>query len=374
MPLSGIRELPSNGFRTTSPFSEVTRVLSRQWENLQVLTNPYTSLVQPLKLTNLPGAGSIMHHLTAQGGSLAPLFKRAIMMSPAFEPLYDPGRLQTQYQTFEVKAGCKGLGLSCLRTKSSGVLQAANLGTVLDSPYGTFGYGPAVDNSFVRDLAGLELAKGNYFKDIPILLGHTSNEGFLFADPTKVFNDQVDALLRENFPNGTAQTYKDIEAQYPEPNLFGPFISNYDRLSTLIGEWVVTCNTRYLAKAYPGKAWGYQFSIPPGIHAFDLILAFWRTDLNIGQVLQVDLDIDFLTQKNLATGFQSYITSFVRSGDPNTYREQGSLPPTKEFPKAVVGDRVTVLDVNVLGYSTVADPDTPKARCDYWQSGSWTGR
>lgn len=320
------------------------------------------------------GAGSIMHHLTAQSGTLAPLFKRAILMSPAFEPLYDPGSLETQYQTFETKAGCKGLGLACLRTKSSAVLQAANVGTVITSPYGTFGYGPAIDNSFVKDLPGLELAKGNYAKDVAVLLGHTSNEGILFTDPTKILNSQVDALLKQNFPNGTVSTYAAIKNLYPDPSLFGTFQTNFQRLSALIGEWVVTCNTRFLAAAYPGKAWGYQFSVPPGIHAFDLILAFWRTDLNIGQVLQVDIDVDFLTQKNLATGFQSYLTSFVRSGDPNTYRESGSLPPTKTFPLAAVGDFVTVLDVNVLGYNSISDPDTPKTRCAYWQSGAWMGR
>lgn len=320
------------------------------------------------------GAGSIMHHLTAQSGTLTPLFKRAILMSPAFEPLYDSGRLETQYQTFEVKAGCKGLGLACLRTKSSDILQSANLATVLTSPYGTFGYGPGIDGSFVKDLPGLELAKGNYFKDVSVLLGHTSNEGILFTDPTKILNSQVDALLKQNFPNATASIYTTIETLYPEPSLFGTFQTNFARLSTLIGEWVVSCNTRYLATAYAGRAWGYQFSVPPGIHAFDLILAFWRTDLDIGQVLQVDVDVDFLTQKNLATGFQSYITSFVRSGDPNTFRESGSLPPTQAFPLAAVGEGVTVLDVNVLGYTVVSDPDTPRDRCAYWQSGAWTGR
>ncbi|KAH8152829.1 uncharacterized protein LAJ45_03055 [Morchella importuna] len=320
------------------------------------------------------GAGSIMHHLTAQGGTLTPQFKRAILMSPAFEPLYDPGRLEKQYQTFEVKAGCKGLGLACLRTVSSDVLQAANVATVYDSPYGTFGYGPAVDNDFVRDLPGIELASGNYYKDVTIMLGHTSNEGFLFADPTKILNSQIDALLKDNFPNATTQNLADLETLYPEPSLFGTFLTNYARLSAIIGEWVVTCNFRYLAQAFPTKSWGYQFSVPPGIHGFDLILAFWRSDLNIGQVLQVDFDLDFVTQKNLATGFQSYITSFVRSGDPNTYKESGSVPPTATFPVTNAGDTVKVLDVNISGYSTINDPDMDKTRCAYWQSGAWTGR
>lgn len=316
-----------------------------------------------------------MHHLTAQSGTLTPLFKRAILMSPAFAPLFEPKRLNAQYQTFENKAGCKGLGLSCLRGKSSAVLQAANLGTALESPYGQFGYGPAVDNGFVKDLPSIELAKGNYFKDVSVLLGHVSNEGLIFTDPFAIFNSQVDDLIKLNFPQADAKILKDIETQYPEPGLFSTFLTNFDRVSTLIGEYVVSCNTRFLAAAYPNKAWAYRFSVPPGVHGFDLIFAFWRADLNIGQLLQFDFDIDFITQKNLATGFQSYITSFVRTGDPNTFREIGSLPPTQSFPKAALGENgVTMLDVNLFGYSTVTDPDTPRGRCSYWQSGSWTGR
>jgi carboxylesterase type B len=34
------------------------------------------------------GGGSIMHHITANGGKSAPAFKRAILQSPAFMPQY----------------------------------------------------------------------------------------------------------------------------------------------------------------------------------------------------------------------------------------------------------------------------------------------
>lgn len=106
------------------------------------------------------GAGSIMHHLVAEGGTLNPMFKRAIMQSPAFEPLYDNGRLEKQFQVYALEAGCPGQDLTCLRAASSEALQRANKGTILDSPYGTFGYGPGVDGTFIRDLPSMELAKG----------------------------------------------------------------------------------------------------------------------------------------------------------------------------------------------------------------------
>lgn len=36
------------------------------------------------------GGSSIMHHITAKGGTITPIFKQAIIQSPAFLPQYRP--------------------------------------------------------------------------------------------------------------------------------------------------------------------------------------------------------------------------------------------------------------------------------------------
>ncbi|RPA91844.1 alpha/beta-hydrolase [Choiromyces venosus 120613-1] len=301
------------------------------------------------------GAGSIMHHLTAESGTVVPQFKRAIIMSPAFEPQYDPDRLQNQYAGFEAKAGCARQGISCFRNVSEAVFQKANMETVSASQYGSFVFGLAIDGTLSRDLPRMELAKGNYYKDVEILLGHTSNEGLLFADPTKIFNPQTDELLTRNFPNASAATRATLDQLCPEPSQLGQYKINLERLSGMIGEWLISCN--------------------PGIHGFDLILAFWRTGLNISQSLQVDFKLNFITDKNLATGFQSYLTSFARTGNPNTYRESGSFPSTRTFPQATISSSgSTALDIGLLGFNTIIDPNTPADRCAFWEGGSWTGR
>lgn len=315
-----------------------------------------------------------MHHLVGNGGSSDPLFKRAIMQSPAFEPMYSPVSLEAIYAAFESGAGCAGKGLACLRTKTTEELQAANLAIVGDAQYGTFGFGPAVDNQYIMDLPSIEMANGNYWKDVSVIVGHTSNEGIIFADPTKILNSQVDKLLASNFPSISTANMDALDDLYPNPSIFGPFFSNYERLVQLIGDWVVTCNVRAVAKAYAGKAWSYQFAVPPGVHGLDLIFTFWRTDLNIYNLFQLDFDLNFITEKNLATGFQSYFTSFVRSGSPNTYRQTGSLPPTIDMVPATVGTYVKMLNVGLLKFENVDGADTRKDRCDYWESGVWTGR
>ncbi|KAF8466995.1 Alpha/Beta hydrolase protein [Kalaharituber pfeilii] len=323
------------------------------------------------------GAGSIMHHLVAKGGTLDPIFTQAVMQSPAFEPMYDDGRLLQQFRTFEAAAGCKGKGMACLRSASTTALENANKKTINQCPYGTFGYGPGVDKTYIRDLPGLEMAKGNYWKNVRVMVGHTSNEGLLFTNPAVNKESEILSAVNTNFPNATATTRNLILSKlYPKPGflgLFTEFATQFERLSTLIQDVVVTCNVRWIVKAYAGRSYSYVFSVIPGIHGFDILATFWRTSLNIGN-LQLDFDIPFLSNNNLATGWQSYFTSFVRCGDPNTYRQKGAFPATRDWPLSdIKNGGVMSLNVDILAYSWVLDADC-SSRCDWWQGGLWTGR
>lgn len=319
------------------------------------------------------GAGSIMHHLVGNRGTSDPLFKRAVLQSPAFEP-QSAKKVLDQYTKFEKDSGCAGLGLACLRTKTTAALQNANLAIVADSQYGTFGFGPTIDNTYIYDYPGIEMASGNYWKDVSIIYAHNSEEGVIFADPLKIFNSDVDNLLKANFPNMTTANFNAMTKLYPYPGLLSEFLTNFGRLEQTIGDWVVNCNTRFLAKAYAGKAYGYVVTVPPGVHGLDLFFTFWRTDLNIYDIIQVDIDIPLISDNNLATGLQSYLTSFVRTGNPNTYRQSGALPPTINMVPSVVSTTDKVLNVGLLAYSIGQDDDSRKDRCDFWESGVWTGR
>ncbi|KAF3936946.1 Acetylcholinesterase [Dactylella cylindrospora] len=319
------------------------------------------------------GAGSLTHHLIGNGGTLDPLFKRAILSSPAWLPQYDPGQLETQYASFAIKAGCAGQGLECLRNKPVTAIDAASRGVILEQPYGTFGFGPAVDNTFIKDLPSMELSKGNFWKDVDLIVGHNSNEGFLFTSTAPADDDDIEALVRNTFSNATDSTISKILTMYPEPGLFRKYLTNYLRAADLVGQFIVSCNTRYLAEAYSGRTWNYQFSIIPGIHAMDLLFTFWSPGIDLGAI-ELDFSINFLTSKNLATGWQSYFTSFVRSGNPNTYREKGGLPPTIEWAKATVGSKVRVADVDLFGWRMTDGDDTDATRCNFWKTGVWSGR
>ena len=107
------------------------------------------------------GAGSIMHHLTAFGGKQDPLFSRAVLQSPAFQTRFDrKGDLEATFQNFTALAGCSGQGVACLRAASAEALDNANVKLAESGPEGTFAVGPSTDGSWVRQLAGVELAQG----------------------------------------------------------------------------------------------------------------------------------------------------------------------------------------------------------------------
>ena len=107
------------------------------------------------------GASSILHHLTAFGGTQDPLFSRAVMLSPAYEYLFDrKGGLEQTFQDFATQAGCAGKGLDCLRAARSEDLQAANTAINKAAPDGLFAFGPSADGKWIRQLAPLEFASG----------------------------------------------------------------------------------------------------------------------------------------------------------------------------------------------------------------------
>ena len=109
------------------------------------------------------GGGSIFHHLVAKGGTQNPLFKRAILQSPAFATRWDRnGSLEDTFNRFAATANCASGGLSCLRAASSDVLDGANRLLQSSAPRGAFAVGPSADGQYIRQLAALEYASGKY--------------------------------------------------------------------------------------------------------------------------------------------------------------------------------------------------------------------
>jgi len=322
------------------------------------------------------GAGSIMHQLIAFGGTQDPLFSRAVMQSPAFAFGFDrKGSLEQAFQNFTSLAGCAGQGVACLRAASAETLQTANTALNTQGPAGTYAVGPAADGNFIRQLAVLELASGNYYKGVDsLILSHVSDEAFVFV-PTSIQTDaQFTTFLQQVFPTyeQTAGVNAAIEARYP-PVMSGSATSNYttefDRVKAFLGDSSFYCNVRYLSDAYAGKNYNLRYSVTPGFHATDLLPTFYDLNVDIttfGNDVSYPLILGF---GSFAQAYQSYLVSHARSGDPNTYRKIFNIPSAITWPKPVTsGDEITgVLNAGDLGFSVISDKQTKESVCGFWR-------
>lgn len=111
----------------------------------------YISLLggDPTKVTAMgesAGAGSILHHLVGEGGTLDPLFTKAILQSPAYEYMWDrKGTNEAIFQDFATYAGCKGGSMACLRSANSATLVAATIALNAAVPDGSFAVGKIIE-------------------------------------------------------------------------------------------------------------------------------------------------------------------------------------------------------------------------------------
>jgi hypothetical protein len=150
----------------------------------------------------------------------------------------------------------------------------------------------------------------------------------------------------------------------------GTYATESDRLRAFIRDSSVTCNSRWLASSFADKTYNMQYAALPGWHATDLLPTFWDTGLEnnaLGAVLAVLLP----GFSAFAEAYKSYLTSFMRTGNPNTYRQTGwfTSPPTINWPTATVGDgemMSNVLNAREAAFALIEDDQNPKSSCDFW--------
>jgi carboxylesterase type B len=194
------------------------------------------------------GAGSIMHHLVAQGGTQDPLFSKAVIQSPTLQTMWDRnGYLEEVFQNFSAAADCAGEGLSCLRNASAATLESANYQlNYVETVDGVFLTGPAADGNLIRQLAALEFASGNYWKDLDsLIISHTSSEATLFVDGNIATDAEFSEFLIKTSPSyvQTSGINADIENFYPGVDVNSTYSTETDRVEAYVRDSRITCNT-----------------------------------------------------------------------------------------------------------------------------------
>lgn len=294
-----------------------------------------------------------MHHLTAYGGAQDPLFKKAIIQSPAFYPaVWDrKGVDERNHQLFVKAAGCAGKGVDCLRSKSVSVINKAQQVVVNQVPEGSFGFGPSPDGKWVRQLPQLELLTGNYYKNIDsLIVSHMTQEAdnFVSKDPKRTSDAAFQSMIGEHF-NNNSQVATALQRQLP----LAKFRNAGERMVRYAQEAVFVCNTRFITQAYPNKTYNF---VMDGVHGRDVFANFYSRG---GMAERVLTDTIGSPQ---AVRYQRYITSMIRTGNPNTFRVEGS----PEWPKATMGPEIdNTLRVG-KNFTLIKDTANSASECDIW--------
>jgi hypothetical protein len=161
-----------------------------------------------------------------------------------------------------------------------------------------------------------------------------------------------------------------IENYYPGISTSaGNYTTESARVRDFVRDSSITCNARFLATAYEGKIYNMEYATSPGWHATDLLPTFWDTDFE-GNVLGALLAIILPGFTAFASGYKSYLTSFIRTGDPNTYRASNASPATINWPLVDVagtGEEMSnVLQAKEAGFSLIDDTQNLASSCEFW--------
>ncbi|KAE9368269.1 prolyl oligopeptidase-like protein, partial [Stipitochalara longipes BDJ] len=305
------------------------------------------------------GAGSIMHHIVANGGDGIVPFQQAIIQSPAFQNLVPD---QTKAIFTQVLANASTLAgkdiktADDLRALSFDVLYELNGLTVGQASWGTFNFGPAIDLSptaYVPDFPARLISQGK-FHNVSVLVGHNSREGLSFAPPTVQTEAGLEAVLKGLYPTANASTISYLMNTLYPPVFNGSsgYTDAISRAAALIGDLLVGCNANILSSKL-NQPYAYLFAVEPGLHEGDTPYTFFNGDTS-------DDDDGFPVNSTLAMIMQSYLVNYAMRGKPTA----------EGFPDFVLYDEnetVTNIDTSGLGMQ-IKDPAAKPLQCAFWDA------
>ncbi|OJD32155.1 carboxylesterase family protein [Diplodia corticola] len=307
------------------------------------------------------GAGSIMHQITAFGGSAPSLFQQAVPQSPAWLQLSSPYEQEQSFQKY-----LKFLNVTSLaeaRDLTEEQLFLGNVALIGTSVYSSFTVGPSVDGSIVPQDPKYLLNHGQFDKSVRIFSGHTTNEGILFTPPL-TNETEFTAFLSAALPNAKPAVISYItETLYP-PVYDGSYgyTDLISRLAFALQESSITCNANALDRAFTdlgNDTYAYVFGVDYGVHGQDNPYTFYTPGVPDATGGLVSLDS---ANETVAFALQDYITSFAIDGVP----ESGVQGVLAEVP--VYGEDGSVVKLTSSGVSVAKDP-AANERCRWWQLG-----
>lgn len=316
------------------------------------------------------GGSSIELHLVAHEAAQGkPLFAQAIAQSVYRIPLPTPEQQRPLFVYFAQTAGC-GEGpisaqLACLRQAPVSVLARAQddasfFSETFQGPYRSFH--PVVDGEVITDLPTRSIQQGNFAR-VPLIVGSTSNETL---SSTSV---DITVALKAYFPaldNATLEQYPDV---YPRSD----YDSDVQRRQVATGESELICARTIIGQAAADHSptFTYRYNQPnPTLndtvtvgHAAENWMMFMGS--NTGFNGSVTFSPMTPTQTAFAEELIAYWLSFVRAGNPNTFKLARS--PVWPLYSRTSRKRVALQQgtPDTSGSDVEAEPKAETARCEF---------
>ncbi|KAJ5628323.1 Carboxylesterasetype B [Penicillium lividum] len=283
------------------------------------------------------GGASVTFLLSAYGGRDDGLFIGAAAESQSFGTVLNVTESQFAYNRLATRTGCNDSEntLACLRDLDVRALQSENIVTPLPGAPGKplYLYSPTIDGDLVQDYTYTLFEQGKFVK-VPVIFGDDTNEGTIFAPVGTSSVAQADAFIKNQFPSMTKAQMNKVNGMYLNKNQTRDFpnAGSYWRpASNAYGEIRYICPGIHMSSIYAAAgvpSWNYHYAVVDpedeakgfGTSHTVEVNAIWGPE----HVSTTPPDSYYTSNANIVPVMQGYWTSFVRSLDPNTYRESSS--------------------------------------------------
>ncbi|KAJ7183623.1 Alpha/Beta hydrolase protein [Mycena filopes] len=299
------------------------------------------------------GAGAVLQQVAAHGGKTTPQLFRSAIVSSTFLPSqynYNDRIPELLFSEVLTRANCTTTAdsMACLRTVDANTLQTANTQINNAGYWGTFVFVPVVDGTFITQRPTLSFLQGKVNGEALLAITNTF-EGTDFVDQGTATSANATQYALNLFPNlGPAQADQ-VGALYA--GLGTPLFQE----NAIQGESIFICPTYFMLKAFSGRSFKGEFSIPPGLHAND-VAYYWPT-----------LSTPPFQNPEFINAFAQTFTAFAISQDPNI-KISNTITPA--WSKWAVGH--TEMNFNeTAGVPDIRAVKTDAAllkRCQFWDS------
>ncbi|KAF9886937.1 hypothetical protein FE257_010678 [Aspergillus nanangensis] len=301
------------------------------------------------------GAGSIMYHLVAEGGTLDPLFQRAFVQSPGFASGMDMEYQYERFQNFTALAGCEDAGshvMDCLRAVDASVL------TEVNKQVFSWEASPVPDGMYIQSTADVELAKGNYWKYLDsLMISNVLDEGSILV-PQPIPPNQLENNIYFHFPSRAYHLAQEMVDFYRRRYANSP---PAEMITDMTRDLTITCHQRTLSEAYAKITWATQYSyldgVLNGVHASESVAQWYNPQLSN-------------RTEPLFAEYQRYITNHARSGNPNNNNHPGpkatgllNWPKIEGIEREEMGN---VLNMTNAGFELTDGDQMLRSTCGTW--------